>query len=187
MRTCGTSSKRIHVLRILLLPLTHPADQHGTVNSERNLALHIPGITDVPPTKAFIALVSIPAHCPPVLPFALGRDNPPGDGYYHGVSPLIGCSRVASPALDMPPPPPGALGAAPFSVAPHPATLDEPHPVGILGAHEAHQVGCCPAPKPPGMTGHRGHLVGRGGSDLAFPGRRPAFPRAGTHPAHPLG
>ncbi|KAJ4453746.1 hypothetical protein PAPYR_11701 [Paratrimastix pyriformis] len=59
----------------------------------------------------------------------------------------------------MPPPPPGALGGvAPFSVAPHPATLDGAHPVGILGAHEAHPVGCCPAPNPPWMTGHRGHL-----------------------------
>ncbi|KAJ4453086.1 hypothetical protein PAPYR_12551 [Paratrimastix pyriformis] len=138
-----------------------------------------------PKFKHFPGRLHSPAHCPPVLPFALGRDNPPCDGYYHGVSPLIGCSRVASPALDMPPPPPGARGAAPFS-APPPATLDGAHPVGILGAHEAHPVGCCPAPKPPGMTGHRGHLVGRG-SDLAFPGHRPAFPRAGTHPAHPLG
>ncbi|KAJ4454513.1 putative protein NEDD1 [Paratrimastix pyriformis] len=60
-----------------------------------------------------------PAHCPPVLPFALGRDNPLGDGYYHGASPLIGCSRVASPALDMPPPPPGA-SEPPLSPWPRP-------------------------------------------------------------------
>ncbi|KAJ4455158.1 hypothetical protein PAPYR_9953 [Paratrimastix pyriformis] len=154
--------------RILLLPLKHPADQHGTVNSERNIALHhIPGITHSIPRPT----VRLSSRSP------LGATTP-RDGYYHGASPLIGCSRVASPVLDMPPPPPGALGAAPFSVA---STLDEPHP------DEAHPVGCCPAPKPPGMTGHRDILSGGGGGVRpGFPGC-PAFPRAGTHPAHPLG
>ncbi|KAJ4452443.1 hypothetical protein PAPYR_13394 [Paratrimastix pyriformis] len=151
MRTRGTSSKRIHVLRILLLPLKHPADQHGTVNSERNIAC-IPGITRSTHQSVhcpgfgprFVALVFFelvvllnraddipfwsgllpiphwvvpagslhsPAHCPPVRPWA--RQPRAMD-----ISPLIGCSRVASPALDMPPPHPGP-SEPPLSPWPH--------------------------------------------------------------------